>query len=71
MKIKYQFLTGLSSFCINIASATFDCDINNLTKPEHWKQWECDNSPVTATMNKYVISLIKGVPVVFVKIVRF
>jgi len=58
MKIDYQLVTGLSSVCINIASATVGCDTQNLTKPEHWKEWDCDILPMTDSSNEYVISLL-------------
>ena len=52
MKINFQLVTVLSSVGINIASTIppstrytgigpVGCNTNDLTKPEHWKEWDC------------------------------
>ena len=54
MKINFQFVTVLSSVGINIASAQptslpgpVGCVTTDLTKPEHWKEWDCRYSSIT------------------------
>ena len=54
MRINFHFVTVLNSVCINIASAIpplgpgpVGCNTNDLTKPEHWKEWDCRYSSIT------------------------
>ena len=62
MKINFQFVAVLSSVDINIASAQpglVGCNTNDLTKPEHWKEWDCRYSSITDSsdwVDGYVIT---------------
>ena len=41
MKFYLQFVTVLTSAGINKAAATDGCSTDSLTKPDHWKGWDC------------------------------
>ena len=41
MKINLQFVTVLTGAGVNQAAATDGCSTDSLTKPDHWKEWDC------------------------------
>jgi len=49
MKINYNFVTVLGSIGVNQVLAQKvppkDCNVNSLTKPTHWKAWDCNPEP--------------------------
>lgn len=51
MKINYNFVTVLGSFGVNQVLAqktsTKECNVNNLVKPEHFTEWDCNPMPST------------------------